>query len=355
METAGSVHTGLGKKGVLKWLRNIGLALLCLVAFTAITGVSYQLFETYKDSRRFPHAGRLVDIGGYRLNLNCTGKGSPTVVFDSGFGGPAMEWTLVQPPVAQFTRVCSYDRAGYGWSDAGPSPRTSAQIAEELHALLHSAGEKTPYVLVGHSFGGYNVRVFNGKYQSEVAGMVLVDASHEDQMGRMPSNIRKSNEAAAKAARIQFKLAPLLLRLGVMRMMIRNMYAETGASRDILDELHYLNLQTKFIESTAAELAALNESANQVRRSGTLGDKPLIVLTAGRLRINETQMPKGVTRKDFEDLFDIWVNDLQMRETHLSTRGRRIMVPDSGHIIPFERPDSIVSAIREVCVEVNTH
>jgi len=97
------------------------------------------------------------------------------------------------------------------------------------------------------------------------------------------------------------------------------------------------------------------ESEDDLCRSGTLGDKPLIVLTAGRLRINETQMPKGVTRKDFEDLFDIWVNDLQMRETHLSTRGRRIMVPDSGHIIPFERPDSIVSAIREVCVEVNTH
>src|SRR5580704_7711516 len=118
METAGSVRTGLRKKGVLTWLRNIGLALLCLVAFIVITGVSYQLFETYKDSRRFRHTGRLVDIGGYRLNLNCTGQGSPTVVFDSGFGGPAMEWTLVQPPVAQFTRVCSYDRAGYGWSDA---------------------------------------------------------------------------------------------------------------------------------------------------------------------------------------------------------------------------------------------
>jgi pimeloyl-ACP methyl ester carboxylesterase len=355
MGTPAGVGTGSKSRSVLKWLRNIGLALLGLFALVAITGASYQALESFRDSRRFPQVGRLVDIGGYRLNIDCMGQGSPTVVFESGFGGPAMEWRLVQPPVAQFTRVCSYDRAGYGWSDAGPNPRTSAQIAKELHTLLQNAGEKAPYVLVGHSFGGYNVRVFNGMYLNDVAGMVLVDASHEDQMERMPASIRKSNEDAAKGADIQRKLAPLLLRLGVTRLMIRNMYAETGVSRDILDELHYLNLQPKFIDATSAESAAINESANQVRGSGTLGDKPLIVLTAAKLRINEAQLPTGVTKKDFEDLFDIWVNDLQVREAHLSTRGKRIMVPDSGHIIPFEKPDSVVSAIREVCSQVNAH
>jgi pimeloyl-ACP methyl ester carboxylesterase len=355
MATLDSVQTVPMRRRVLRWLRNIGVALFCLVALLAITGASYQALETYRDSRRFPKAGRLVDIGGYGLNINCAGQGSPTVVFESGFGGPAMEWRLVQPQVAQFTRVCSYDRAGYGWSDAGPNPRTSAQIAEELHTLLHNAGEEPPYVLVGHSFGGYNVRVFNGLYPNDVAGMVLVDAAHEDQIEKMPANMKKSNEDAAKSAELQLKLAPLLLRLGITRLMIRNLYAETRVSRDILDELHYLNLQPKFVQATSAESAAISESANQVRESGNLGDKPLIVLTAGKLRINEAQLPKGVTKKDYEDLFDIWVNDLQLREAHLSTRGKRIMVPDSGHIIPFERPDSIVNAVREVCSEVNVH
>ena len=353
MATPASVRTAPRTRRVLIWLRNIGLALICLIFLLALIGASYQSFETHRDVRRFPQDGRLVDVGGYRLHITCTGSGSPTVVFESGFGGPGMEWRLVQPPVAQFTRACSYDRAGYGWSDAGPIPRTSAQIAKELHTLLHNAGEQPPYVLVGHSFGGYNVRVFNGMYSNEVAGMVLVDASHEDQMEKMPANLKKSNEAVAKGAELQRKLAPLLLRLGVMRLMIRNQYAETGVSRNILDELHFLNLQKKFIEATSAESAAINESANQVRKSGNLGDKPLIVLTAGKLRINEAQLPKGVTKKDYQDLFEIWVNDLQVREAHLSTRGKRIMVPDSGHIIPFEKPDAIVAAIREVCNEVN--
>jgi pimeloyl-ACP methyl ester carboxylesterase len=120
-----------------------------------------------------------------------------------------------------------------------------------------------------------------------------------------------------------------------------------------LDELGYLNLQTKFLDATSSEAASVAESANQVRASGTLGDKPLLVLTAGKLRINEAQLSKGVTRKDVEDLYATWVNDLQVREAHLSTRGRRIMVPDSGHIIPFEKPDAVVSAVREVCEQVN--
>jgi pimeloyl-ACP methyl ester carboxylesterase len=337
---------------VWRWLRNVVLAVVCLILLGAIAGACYQAIETYKDSRRFPQVGKLVDVGGYRLNLNCTGEGYPTVVFESGLGGPAMEWLLVQPEVAKFARACSYDRAGYGWSDPGPSPRTSLQIVKELHTLLRNAGEKPPYVLVGHSFGGFNVRVFNGQYPDEVAGMVLVDASHEDQMEKAPASIKKANEEAAKGAKTQLMLAPILLRLGIMRLMIKNLYAETGVSRDILDEVHYLNLQMKFIEATSSEAASIDESAKELRAAGTLDSKPLIVLTAGKLRINEAQLPKGVTKKDYEELFDIWVNDLQVREAHLSTLGKRITVPDSGHIIPFERPDAVVSAIREVCTEI---
>ncbi|HEX8881763.1 MAG TPA: alpha/beta hydrolase, partial [Candidatus Acidoferrum sp.] len=133
------------------------------------------------DARRSPEPGRLVDVGGYRLKINCGGRGSPTVLLESGLGDVLSEWRPVQLQISTFTRVCSYDRAGYGESDAGPLPRTSLQISRELHALLQNAGEHPPYILVGHSFGGYNVRVFNGEFRNEVVGMVLADSPQEDQ------------------------------------------------------------------------------------------------------------------------------------------------------------------------------
>src|SRR5690242_9443944 len=124
--------------------------------------------------------GRLVDVGGFRLNLYCSGSGSPTVVFDSGYEDWAPAWSKVQPQIAKWTRACSYDRAGAGFSDPGPMPRTSVRIAGELHTALHRAGIAGPYILVGSAFGGDNVRTFADLYMGEVAGLVLVDADADD-------------------------------------------------------------------------------------------------------------------------------------------------------------------------------
>src|SRR5947209_15197675 len=124
--------------------------------------------------------GRLVDAGGFRLNLYCMGSGSPTVVFDSGWGDWAPAWSKVQPQIAKWTRVCSYDRAGTGFSDPGPMPRTSVRIAQELRTALHHAGIAGPYILVGSAFGGDNARTFADLYMGEVAGLVLVDADPDD-------------------------------------------------------------------------------------------------------------------------------------------------------------------------------
>src|ERR1041384_6036419 len=124
--------------------------------------------------------GKLVDIDGYRLHLNCTGKNGPTVVLIAGAGDFSFDWGLVQPNVSRFARVCSYDRAGLAWSDPGPTPRTMLQDAYELHELLRAAGVKAPYVLVGHSIGGLIARVYAAQYPHDVAGMVLVDPTHED-------------------------------------------------------------------------------------------------------------------------------------------------------------------------------
>jgi pimeloyl-ACP methyl ester carboxylesterase len=137
--------------------------------------------------------GKLVDIGGELLHVHCTGRGGPTVLLENGTGDFSVVWSLVQPRVAQFTRVCSYDRAGYAWSQPGRSPRTFAQLALELRTALRKLQVRAPFILVGQSYGGLVVRGFAAQYPSEIAGMVLVDAVHEDQhvvWGGQPHRIR---------------------------------------------------------------------------------------------------------------------------------------------------------------------
>lgn len=152
----------VARHNLLRWFWRSLLALVVLLVVLALAGSAYQTLGNLRDPRRFPQRGRSVWARKLRLNIDCSGQRSPTVILDSGMGVPALGWAMVQPEVAKFARVCSYDRAGYGWSESGPKPRTSRQIAKELRALLDASGEKSPYVLVGDSFGGYNVRVFTG-------------------------------------------------------------------------------------------------------------------------------------------------------------------------------------------------
>ena len=169
-------------KKVCKWIKRIGFGFVCLVIALLLIGTIYQFISSKIDENAYPPPGKLVDIGGYRLHINCTGEGGPAVILDSGLGGNSLEWTLVQPKLAKFTRVCSYDRAGQGWSDESPLIRTSQNIVDELHTLLHKAEVPEPYILVGHSSGGINMRLYASYYPNEVAGVVLVDSAHEDQL-----------------------------------------------------------------------------------------------------------------------------------------------------------------------------
>jgi pimeloyl-ACP methyl ester carboxylesterase len=163
-----------------RWTSRLLIALCGLIVLAAIAGTTYQWLATRKDLAATPPPGHLVDIGGYRLHLSCTGDGAPAVILDTGLGGSGAGWGFVQPDVARFTRVCSYDRAGMGYSDPGPSPRTARRIASELAELLARSGITGPVVLVGASIAGFNVRVFASDHPDRAAGLVLVDASHED-------------------------------------------------------------------------------------------------------------------------------------------------------------------------------
>jgi pimeloyl-ACP methyl ester carboxylesterase len=324
--------------GVVRWLRTIALSVCVIVILLALAGASYQAIESRQDARHFPENGRLVDVGGYRLMLNCTGVGSPTVILESGFGDVSIEWRTVQPQIARFSRVCSYDRAGYGGSDPGPMPRTSLQLAGELHALLRNSGEMPPYVLVGSSFGGYNVRVFNGLYPDEVAGIVLADATQEDQYELLPKAWNAINAAQLEHCERLARYAFFVVDLGIGRLMLR---VQGFSDHDHTD---YLILQAKYLRARASELEQMRVSAEQARAADHISDKPLVVLTAA-----ENTDSMGLSQHDFEEFQRIWVDDLQMRLTRLSTRGRRTMVQGSGHDIPSDRPESIVNAVHELC------
>lgn len=252
--------------------RNTLFVALCLILFLLFAGASYEAIATSVDAARSPEPGRLVDIGGLHLMLHCTGKGSPTIVLEAGLGDSISEWKRVQPELAAFARVCSYNRAGYGGSDPGPMPRTSSRIAGELHALLQAAGEAPPYLLVGASFGGYNVRVFHGKYPREVAGMLLVDATQEDQYRLLPRAWSAIGAAMLARYRRQARWSPLYIGLGIPRIRLRLQGIRPSP----------FVLQSKFLKARASELEQIRVSAEQARAAGTLGDKPLVVLTAGR-------------------------------------------------------------------------
>lgn len=289
-----------------------------------------------------------MEAAGIAFNLDCTGSGGPTVVMDSGLGVPAMGWLLVQQDVQKFTRVCSYDRAGYGWSGAGPEPRTSDTIATELKALLDAAGEKGPYILVAHSFGGYNVRVFADKYPKDVVGMVLVDCSHEDQQSRMPPSLKAFTDEQMKSMKTQKILVPLMVRFGIVRLTAKD---ETLGKfpKELLQEASYLQRQKKYLDATFSELEYFSKSADEVRATKGLGDMPLVVLTAGK---STEELPPQISKEELKEFQKMWITDLQVKEAHLSTRGKQVVVEDSDHMIPMERPDMVVDAIKEVWTAV---
>lgn len=160
-----------------------GLALLALAGGCASSIAAAAAAQSPGDAFARPH--QLVDIGGRKMNLHCSGQGATTVVFDSPSGEAGWGWFRVQPAVARHTRACVFDRAGFGFSDPSPRPNTSANVAEDLHKLLAGAGIKPPYVMVGNSMGGENVQVYAYRYPAEVKGLVLVEPGHEDLTDRL--------------------------------------------------------------------------------------------------------------------------------------------------------------------------
>jgi pimeloyl-ACP methyl ester carboxylesterase len=307
---------------------------------------------------RVPPPGQLVDVGGFRLHVKCDGEGAPAVIFDAALGGSSISWAWVQPEIARTNRTCIYDRAGYGWSDAGSFPRTAGRMADELRTLLDRIGVRPPFVLVGHSFGGLIMRIFAARHPDEVVGLVLVDPAHpEDWVSPAPKEQIKIDRGVrlcrygAGAARIG--IARLVAALGsagifgAARLIVRIISRGQLKREDegILAPVWKLPPEArvplqqfwtdeKFFRSLGSHIESVCISARETldaSRQG-YGDLPLITISS---------TDPGDYRLRQQDAL-----------ARLSTRGRHIVATQSGHWVPLDEPATVITAIRDVLAQI---
>lgn len=274
-----------------------------------------------------PAPGDRIALGSYRLHLDCRGSGSPTVVLESGLGEPALVWDEVQSRLSDRYRVCAYDRGGYGWSDAGPEPRTAAQGVAELRTLLEVGAAPAPYILVGHSYGGYLVQLFARQYPGLTAGGVLVDAAHPDQVDRLRADrpgLPTAPTGEGDLAWITFPDPPRAL------------------SPSQRHRMRLMQSGSPMREAVISELLHFRESGQQVLSSRPFPPVPLVVLSREGPDIGASPRERR--------LGETWMA-MQRDLAGLSPRSRHLVVSRSGHDIHLDRPGAVVRAVQHVARE----
>lgn len=311
-----------------------------------VAGTVFEQIGERRDRRRYPQIGRSVDIGGRTLNIFCSGEGAPAVVFDTFGHSSGYSWNAVQAEAAKFTRACWYDRAGYGWSDPAPMPRTFQMVATDLHQLLHAAGVTPPYVFVAKGDAASHIRVYHGLYPNEVAGVVMVNANDVDENDvEIPESAKGgwAKHFGSFAPRVRgtaCTVFPLLAQTGLVRL---------GSMFQGLRRTDSMNLQSQeqtmldFLSDnpTAArgsELCAREISMEQVRASGTLGNVPLIVMaTVRRISTNDSSETAAAIAWNKNQ-----AERVQPGLVRLSSRGHLILLDEDVNM------QMMIGAIREV-------
>ena len=325
----------------------VALVLLLLIGLVWVLGTraKARLID------RYPPPGQMVDVGGFRMHIDCQGDpaAGPAVVMDAGNAEPCLAWASVQPAVAEFAQVCAFDRAGLGWSEPSPNPRTLSSFVDEQHTLLARAGVEPPYVLVGHSAGGLYARVYAHQYPDEVAGMVLVDAGHEDLDERLPESLVKTLERGYKLSGCLFPLLQSLSSIGFLALIpdtVGRIWPSPvpGGAREAYQAIAASG--RRWFETMGQESAAMWSvmAAARAMRLPKLGDMPLVVLSRGR---TDLSTGPGISAEDVEG-YKVANEDMQAELAALSTRGKQIIAEDCGHHIHVEQPDLVIDAIREV-------
>ncbi len=331
---------------MFKWLKRIGVGVVVLIAVVVATGVVYEQIARGNAPKEFPPRGKLVDIGGRHIQLDCRGTGAPIVVFESGLDAlGSLSWGAVHDDVAETTRACAYSRAGLMWSDPSDRPFSSLNNAEDLHKALAAAGEKPPYILVGHSLGGPYSLAFTGRYGNDVAGLVFVDASHPDQRARLRVAVGKDLDPGN-----QIKLGAALAWTGLVRLIVAiNPMFPPRAPENIKAPADAFLPQA--LSAVLQENDAVDATLATAKKGERLGDRPLIVLTHGEAMPDQILKAQGINRSSANRLEVVWLA-LHNDESSWSSRSRHEVVAGASHYIQFDKPEVVVAAVREVVGEV---
>jgi len=263
-------------KRLLNGLKRFFMGLLVLIFVLSITGMIYQTSATETDKKNFPPPGNLIDVGGFKMHIDCTGEGSPTVILESMSGGGSPYWGWVQPEIAKVTRVCVYDRAGFYWSESDPEPQSLARTVRNLHTLLVNANIEGPYVLVGHSIGGLYARQFAAEYPEQVAGLVLLDAGDPQQFKQYPDLFTEGDGF--------LQIIPVLETLNNVG--VSHLFFAFGGEMDFstLSEPQKSQVKafwaaSRYYDALAVELRASHNIWTDALELGGVGDLPLMVIS----------------------------------------------------------------------------
>lgn len=329
-----------------KWLKRSVYYLIIFTLLLAIAGTSYQLIREYLDNRKYPPPGKLVEIGDYKLHYQVMGEGSPTVILDAGIGGSSIDWTLVQPEIAQFTRVLSYDRAGYGWSQEVNEKRTGWEIVDDLNTLLVKQHIDPPYVLVGHSLGAVLMRLYASQYPEKVAGLVLLDPPHEnleDQLPEPPDELYMPDPEAVE----------MMSEMGLQRLLIE--WTDKAPEKfPVETQKVWLAKQvtTKQTRTALRESENLDDYLDELVPIDThIGNRPFVVITAGK----RTDLIALGLAQEWEDYAEERFNLQKGLHQEMATQarhGKHVIAEESDHMIPWNQPQIIVEAVKEVVDEV---
>ena len=323
------------------WTKRTLLALASLLAVATLLGSIWEAISWRATLASYPPPGKLIDIGGRKLHILCTGTGSPTVILEAGLDvGGMIGWSLVQDSIALTTRTCAYNRAGIVWSEPSPGPHNAFTIANDLHALLAAAGEKPPFVLVGHSLGGPYIMTYTKVHGADVAGLVFVDASHPEQVKRMAAVLGKTPDAGTG----MLSVASALSWTGVVRLMSRQVDMPKVPRERVAAMQGYLPrslgqelLEQQSIDATFAEAGSFR----------TLGDRPVVVLTAMAPMPAATLKALKITSEKAKEFQQTW-KEMHDDEASWTRRSRHELGPDATHYIQIDRPDVVIRAVREV-------
>ena len=322
-----------------------------------VSGIVYEQIQRARDRDRFPQIGRSVDIGGRTLNLDCSGVGQPAVIlergapwlyytspkemYESGSPRPGYGWVQIARELAKSTTTCWYDRAGSGWSDAGPYPRDSASQARDLHALLKAAGVPPPYVLAAESSAALDAHVYAAYYPGDVAGVVFVDGIHPDLLARTRHGSGKMARLPEFVFHSQDALAQIMNGTGVYRLGLPKKpppIPPKGISSTEWNTIWSLTQSSKARTALMQDIASWQRSAAEAKSAGNLGDRPLVALSGHQAPVS-TEYPS------------VWT-DLQIELAGLSTRGTRRVVNQSEGELIYEAPDAVTEAARQVIDDI---